>query len=251
MYKLLPWKWICSGLAVVVAVAVYADELGRITGVVLPDHLIVRYLPLILVALLTTFFGSTGWRAPWRWTWRTFPFLNTVIFPDLNGVWVGSTISNWPTLKKMLDASQGRGGITQDELHSTPGQIDAMAVQIKASLFRVQITAGLSATNGQSHSITVRPWKDAHNRLHLTYVYEQNTPDPAMTDVETHLGAAELMIDMDDFEKAEGIYWTRRNWQKGLNTAGRLDLCRIEARKNRGKTLREYANEQREQSSGT
>ena len=150
----------------------------------------------------------------------------------------------------MLDACQARGGITQDELHSIPGQIDAMAVEIKASLFTVRITAGLSATDSQSHSIAVRPWKDAHNRLHLTYVYEQNTPIPAMTDVETHFGAAKLVIDMDNFEHVEGIYWTRRNWQIGLNTAGRLKLRRIQARKDAGKTLREYADEKKNQYSG-
>ena len=240
MYKLLPWKWLGSALAVVVTLAVYADELG------VPHHLIVRYLPLILVVLLTVIFGSAGWWAPWRWIWRAFPFLNRAFFPDLNGVWLGSTSSNWPTIKKMLDASQAHGGVTQDELQSTPEQTNAMAVEIKTSLFKVQITAGLSATNGQSHSIMVLPRKDAHNRLHLTYVYEQDTPDPAITDVDTHLGAANLVIDMDDLEKAEGIYWTRRNWKMGLNTAGRLELRRIKARKDKGKTLREYATEQRE-----
>ena len=136
--------------------------------------------------------------------------------------------------------------MTQSELHSIPEQSDAMAVEIKASLFKIQITAGLSATNGQSHSITVRPWMDAHQRLHLTYVYQQDTPDPAMTDVDTHLGAAELVLSMDEFEKAEGVYWTRRNWKTGLNTAGRLEIRRIKAWKDKKKTLRDYATDERE-----
>ena len=243
MYKLLPWKCLLLALTVVVTLAVYADELG------LSDRQVVRYLPPILVTLLTITFGSAGRWAPWRRIWRAFPFLNRVFFPDLNGVWLGSTSSNWPTIKKMLDASQAHEGITQDELHATLGQTDAMAVEIKASLFKVQITAGLSATNGQSHSITAHPWKDAHNRLHLTYVYGQDTPDPDMTDVDTHLGAADLVIDMDDLEKAEGVYWTRRNWKTGLNTAGHLELKRIRAQRDKGKTLRDYAAEQRERAS--
>jgi hypothetical protein len=37
MYPLLPWKWLASVLAVVVAAAVYADDLGRWVGVDVPD----------------------------------------------------------------------------------------------------------------------------------------------------------------------------------------------------------------------
>ena len=250
MYRLIPWRWLGSALAAVVALAVYADEFRVMTGVVLPDHLVVRYLPLILVTLLTTIFGLAGRWAPWRWIWRILPFLNRVLFPDLNGVWLGSTRSNWPTIKKMLDAAQAHEGITQSERQLTPGQADAMAVEIKASLFKVQITAGLSATYGQSRSIIVRPWKDPHDRVHLTYVYEQDTPDPPMTDVERHLGAADLVIDLDDHKKAEGIYWTRRNWGMGLNTAGRFELRRIKAWKVKGKSLRQYAAEELERMMG-
>lgn len=250
MYRLLPWKWFGSILAGVVALAVYADDLAAMMGVVLPDSLVVRCLPLILVILLTTIFGSAGRFAPWRWIWCIFPFLNRVLFPDLNGVWLGSTRSNWPTIKKMFDAAQAHEGITQNELQLTAEQVDTMAVEIKASLFKVQITAGLSATDSHSRSIIVRPWKDLHDSIHLTYVYKQETGDLAITDVETHLGAADLVIEMDNFVKAEGIYWTRRHWKLGLNTAGRLDLRRIKAWRDKGKSLRQYAAEERKRMTG-
>ncbi len=251
MYKLLPWR--CSGsvLAVVVALAVYADEFEVLTDIVLPNHLVVRYLPLILITVLVVIFGPTGRWAPWRWIWRLLPFLNRFVFPDLNGVWLGDTRSNWPTIKKMLDAAQADHGITQSELYATPEQADALAVEIKASLFKVQITAGLSNTNGRSHSFIVRPRKDAQGNVHLTYVYAQDTPNPVSTDVETHLGAADLEFELDDLEGAEGVYWTRRNWKTGFNTAGRLELRRIKAHKDKGKSLREYAAEERERITGS
>lgn len=246
MYKLLPWRCFGSVLAGVVALAVYADEFEALTGIVLPDHLVVRYLPLILIAVLVAIFGPTGRWAPWRWIWRFLPFLNRFVFPDLNGVWIGDTRSNWPTIKRMLDFARSKEEITQSDLHATSEQVDALAVEIKASLFRVQITAGLSNTAGRSHSITVRPRKDTRDNIHLTYVYAQNTPNPASTDVEEYFGAADLEIELDDFERATGTYWTRRNWKMGVNTAGRLELRRIKKWKDKGKSLREYAAEDRE-----
>ena len=92
MYGLLPWRWLESIMAVVVALAVYADDLAAMMGIVLPDPLVVRYLPLILVIFLTTIFGSAGRLAHWHWISCIFPFLNRVLFLDLNGVWLGSTL---------------------------------------------------------------------------------------------------------------------------------------------------------------
>ena len=205
--------------------------------------MVVRYLPIILIVLLTVIFGSACRWAPWRWIWRFLPFLNKV-FPDINGIWLGSTSSNWPRIKKMFEASQAAYMVTQDDLHSIPLQTDAMAVEIKATLFKVQITASLSSTNSQSHSITVCPRMDAHNRLQLTYVYNQDTPNPSLTDADNHLGAADLVIDMDNIDKAEGFYWTRRSWQMGLNTAGRLELRRVKMWRDKDKSLCDYAAEE-------
>ena len=108
---------------------------------------------------------------------------------------------------------------------------------------------GLSSTDGQSYSIAAKPRRDQHSgHLHLSYVFEQTTPDHAITDEERHMGAANLVIDPDDLETAEGVYWTRRSWKTGLNTAGRLDLRRFSLRKERGKSLRKYAAEEKQRS---
>ena len=243
MYSLLPWRWLTALLGAAVLTAVGIDDLGRTIGWAPSDRLIVRYLPVLLVGLFTGFFGPTGHWAPWRLVWRTLPVLNRW-FPDLNGVWVGSTNSNWPTIKKMVDTALSTGRVNEQELHDTPEQSDAMAVRITNSLFALRIEACLSSTDGESHSITAKPWRDQHiGRVHLSYVYRQYTPNHSSTDEETHLGAADLALTADDFTAAEGTYWTRRSWRTGRNTAGTLQLSKLRGRQEKGKSLRSYAAE--------
>lgn len=241
MYPLLPWKWLSGLLGLAIAIAVYIDDLGQWFGVSVPDTVVVRLLPLILLGTFSGFFAPTGYYAPWRILWRLVPGLNRW-FPDLNGVWVGTTNSNWPTVKKLVETALSTGKVTEQNLHDTPEQRDAMAVQITNSLFTLKIAAGLSSTDGESHSITAKPWRHQHtDRIHLSYVYEQHTPNHVVTDEETHLGAADLALSTEDFSKASGTYWTRRSWRTGRNTAGTLELSRLEPRKANGMSLRGYA----------
>ena len=243
MYRLLPWKKsITTLLFAVIALAIYVDDIEAFTGLNLPDHVVLRYLPLILILLITLIFASHQRWALWRLFWRICPPLNKV-FPDINGIWLGSTSSNWPIIKKMLDASQLNCSINQEELNSIPLQTDALAIEIKATLFKVQVTASLSSTKGKSYSIMVCPRKDIHNRLFLTYVYNQDTPKPFATDADNHLGAVELIFEMDNLNKAEGNYWTRRNWKQGLNTAGRLEIQRKKCWRDKNKSLDDYLSE--------
>jgi hypothetical protein len=243
MYPLLPWKWFASALAGVVAAAVYADDLGRWVGVDVPDWALIRVLPLILLALFSGFFGPTSYWAPWRIVWRWFPGLNGW-FPDLNGVWIGSTSSNWPTIKKLVETAQSHDRTTEQELDDLPEQVDAVAVAITNSLFTLRICAGLSSTNAESHSITAKPWRHQHTgRIHLSYLYVQQTPNHAATDEESHFGAADLALTTEDYSKAEGTYWTRRGWRTGRNTAGKLELARLSQRIDPRKTLRQHAAE--------
>ena len=226
--------------------AVYADDFQRITGVPMPDRLVVRYLPLGVLMVLGGFFAPTGYWAPWRILWRVVPKLNNW-FPDLNGVWVGSTSSNWPTIKRLVEAAQSDDRATEQELHDLPGQRDAMAVKFTNSLFKLQICAGLSSTNGKSYSITAKPWRHQHTgRIHLSYVYKQQTPNHAITDEEAHLGAADLELASDHYRRAEGTYWTRRAWRTGRNTAGNLELYLLTNKGERKKSLQQYAMEHKE-----
>ena len=241
MYALLPWKWLISALTVVTALALYVDDVGRLFGIEVQDQHVIRYLPPVTLGFLAAFLGPTGYYAPWRIVWRWIPALNN-LFPDLNGVWLGTTASNWPTIKNMLDSAKANSAIDELELHTTPEQRDALAVRLTASLFRLKIEASLSSTNGRSHSVAANSRRDQHSgRIHLTYVYEQTLDNPEITDEERHMGSADLVFDPDNLDFAEGNYWTRRNWKVGLNTAGRLYLQKVAPTKGKEKTLRQYA----------
>jgi hypothetical protein len=124
---------------------------------------------------------------------------------------------------------QTRGG--SSERH------DAIAVEITASLFGLRIESGLSSMDATSYSITAKPWKCQHTpRVHLAYVYEQETKDPSVTDEERHMGAADLVFEPQNLDALNGVYWTRRSWITGLNTAGRLQLHRVATAKDPKKT---------------
>jgi len=246
MYPLLPWKTLSTALVVLVCMAVYADDLGDWFGVAISDTLVIRTLPIIALTVLGVFFGFTATWSPWRLTWRCLPFLNKTAFPDLNGVWVGTTASNWPTIEKMVSSAEGKGGLAKQELFDTLERHDAIAMEITASLFSLRLETGLSSKDATSYSITAKPWKCHHTpRIHLAYVYEQETKDPSVTDEERHMGAADVLFEPQAPDELNGVYWTRRSWVTGLNTAGRLQLRRVARSKDAKKSLRDYALEEK------
>ncbi|OYU37581.1 MAG: hypothetical protein CFE33_20330 [Pseudorhodobacter sp. PARRP1] len=242
MYPLLPWKLISTALGAAIALAVYADDLAKMIGYSLPESLVVRYLPLAILTFVGLFFGPTGYWSPWRIVWRTVPPLNGWAFPDLNGVWVGRTKSNWPIIEKAYDAATSHRSVTEAELYGIPLKEDAIAVSIRCSLFTLKIKVATSATDGESHSIAARPSRDSLTGcLHVINVYRQSVPDPARTDEPVHLGAADLKVDPEEPEQISGEYWTRRVWRTGKNTAGKIELRRLPSEQLNGRTLRQFA----------
>lgn len=170
--------------------------------------------------------GSDWWR-PWRLIWR-IPGVQMLLFPDLNGKWVGKTRSNWPPVKAMFDAYEKREkpGHT-GPLDQVPLQEDDIELKITASFFRLRVEGKLSNTGGTSHSISAQVSLNDHlERFELGYLYNQNTPMPRQTDEALHLGAAFLILDMEA-ATLKGEYWTKRSWRNGLNTAGILEVARV------------------------
>jgi hypothetical protein len=178
-------------------------------------------------SLFLVLFGSgSQWWRPWRLAWRIRP-IQRLLFPDLNGVWRGTTRSNWPSIKAMKDAYEGLAA------QGHAGPLDLLALQedgieltITASFFRLRAEGKLSATGGKSHTTSARvEWNNHLERFELSYVYVHNTPSPVRTDEAMHPGAAHLVLDMDA-DRLEGEYWTRRTWRSGLNTAGLIEVVR-------------------------
>jgi hypothetical protein len=69
-------------------------------------------------------------------------------------------------------------------------------------------------------------------------------------DQEIHMGAADVVIDQDNMRRAEGVYWTRRMWTAGLNTAGQIELWKLVDARDNSKTLTQYAVEAHSQEFG-
>jgi hypothetical protein len=178
----------------------------------------------IFTIALTLIGGSSATWAPWRIIWALFPALNDKLFPDLNGVWQGTTQSNWPIIAAQAGLVE-KPNVSATSESALRLQENKITLTITASFFTFRIRARLHGTSAQSLSLTESITLDRHGRYELAYIYRQATPIPEATDESSHDGAAVLHADMDKLE-LNGVYWTRRRWQEGLNTAGLLNVKR-------------------------
>src|SRR4051812_13301928 len=70
-----------------------------------------------------------------------------------------------------------------------------------------------------------RDWQ--HGTIELNYIYENLTSNPKISDCSHHNGAARVQApDEDGKVSMEGVYFTDRNWNQGLNTAGYISFER-------------------------
>jgi hypothetical protein len=171
--------------------------------------------------------GFSGRFAPWRLLWQFIPPLNEIFFPDLNGVWSGTTSSNWPIIERLKAAAESKKSIESGELDGIDLKQDGITLTIKATLFSLRISAQLHGTGSKSHSMTERVVREKRkDKFELYYVYQQDTFEPKATDESNHIGAASLVLERDKWT-LEGPYWTRRQWRQGLNTAGMIKVSRL------------------------
>jgi hypothetical protein len=133
------------------------------------------------------------------------------IFPDLDGTWRGTLESNWPQISAHLP------GATP----ATALQPVAATLRVKARLLSISVTLETDTRYSDSETVLVGIGKNNGDVPFLTYVYQNRTPNPQPSDTGFHYGAARLELrDEDGVPTLRGPYWTNRNWEKGLNTAG-------------------------------
>ncbi len=66
------------------------------------------------------------------------------------------------------------------------------------------------------------------NNYYVSYIFESVVDQPLSSDDSKFDGAAKLSVRFeDDGLKLVGTYWTNRAYQRGLNTAGTIELIRI------------------------
>jgi hypothetical protein len=182
--------------------------------------------------LLLVVFAPTGRLSLWRAIWRMVPALNEVIFPDLNGTWEGTQESNWSKIDAMRKAACQKGAAAADFVDDVALLHLPITLEIKASLFELHVFAILPTTDSTSVSAASRLIRSQDGRYILYYVFTQETGLISSTDESVHDGAARLVYYPDQLELS-GTYWTKRMWQAGLNTAGRLKMIRIDVNRRR------------------
>jgi hypothetical protein len=170
----------------------------------------------------------------WRLLW-VFPGMSQKL-PLLDGRWSGIQSSNWPVIEAMKNAAKtSSAGIDVDNAETVlPALLDTqLKVEIRTTFFSIRMELLSVVTNYQNSILkaaVLTPETDLA-RGRLTYVFEGRVPRPKSTDVDRFDGAAELEIysaGRDELE-LKGKVWTNRNWPKGLNTAGVVELKREES----------------------
>jgi hypothetical protein len=245
VYPLLPWGWVGAALTALVFLAIGIDNFGGLIGYTVPDNLIVKYLPIFAILVFGFIFGGTSYVAPWRWLWCILPALNKKLYPDVNGIYVGTICSNYPLKIAMRESAVSGHRLEGAKLDAIPLQESAVAVELRADFFRLRITVSSSPTGGTSRAVIAKPWRDrGADTIHLSNVYLQTVNQPSASDEAMHFGAADLEVNPADRQTISGIYWTKRRWQVGLNTAGVIKLKWHREALEKGRTLLDYAIEE-------
>jgi hypothetical protein len=141
-----------------------------------------------------------------------------LVFPDIDGTWEGQMDSNWPVIAERSGLPAGNGGRK------------TATVYIRARLLHISLKLETHDHYSSSRTVCVRLTRDdEHGDCRLWYVYDNVTRKPEATDTERHYGCAYLEPKSDGRGglRLDGAYWTNRNWEKGLNTAGSITLKRL------------------------
>jgi hypothetical protein len=138
----------------------------------------------------------------WRSVWRILPFLQTLVFPDLNGKWTGMLIST------ATDPSTG---------HSPPPiPID---VTIRQGLFSTSVSMRTGESTSHSTRAFLEPFRDT-GRFRIWYGYDNDPQAQVRHRSSRHEGVAYLEMDAAQPDRLTGTYYTARK------TTGDLKLTR-------------------------
>lgn len=138
-------------------------------------------------------------------------------FPPIDGKWQVALQSNWNVLQQLVGEAKG------EALFSKEGK-----VTITSRLFSVRMTFQSNDKYSKSTTTIVGVRRDPeYGTIELNYCYHNVTRNPEATDSGCHYGAARVEVhDENGLVSLEGEYWTNRNWNKGLNTAGLITFER-------------------------
>lgn len=134
----------------------------------------------------------------WKWLWARFPVLNTLLFPNLEGVWNMTIHYEW----------NGR-----------PGEVTARAL-IKQDF--VKISMEVESPGSNSRTLIAQPKKDPESGRPLLYYVYQVDPIRVGAQAGTpYIGSAILRYSGEAGETLSGNYFTSQS------THGHFVLTRI------------------------
>jgi hypothetical protein len=173
----------------------------------------------------------------WRFFWnRTGPlgkWLSKKIYPDLNGTYDVVLESNWPVVKRMLDASRKEAdsfdpfNLDQPAPELQRVELEATIEQSWFDICMRMYPKGAGAVLKSSRTLVTVPVNGTPSKdKELVYLFEQDNDQRAPTDDERFCGAARLVIDPAVAGRLSGEYWNNRAWRRGVNAAGRLTLIK-------------------------
>lgn len=139
-------------------------------------------------------------------------------FPPIDGEWLVTIRSNWNVVRQLVGQPVG------EVLFSKQGKIS-----INSRLFSVRMKFQSDDKYSKSSTTVVGVRRDPeHGSVELNYSYHNVTHNPEVTDSGCHYGSARVEVhDEKNVITLDGEYWTNRNWNKGLNTAGLIAFERL------------------------
>jgi hypothetical protein len=176
-----------------------------------PGELLRVITPIVLSFLgVIWFLGAIAWKLVWK-----LPLfgglLNQKVCPNLNGVWQGFTESTHK------DVNGNRV--------TTP-----VEMTINATFFGFRIEFRSLDEYQKSKVVQSEIYKDPRDgSFQVSYIFEAEVEDPKPTDDSKFDGAAKLKVQYfkDKDLELSGVYWTNRAWQRGMQTAGKIRLSRL------------------------
>ncbi|MFK7701718.1 hypothetical protein [Pseudomonas caspiana] len=143
----------------------------------------------------------------------------------------GMSLWSMPGISRILNKYVGpdlRGGWTADfQFKGVDGQSQSkiLRFEITMSVFHFAMSMTSDDEYSTSHVVLSRILKDeVFGSYVLYYVFESEVVKPVETDVSTFQGSAKLRVKSGAV--LTGTYWTNRNWQNRMQTAGCIKLVR-------------------------
>lgn len=171
-----------------------------------------------------------------RFIWGLYSKISKDAFPDLSGEWEVELQSNYPVYLAIADAAQNKD--RNFDVFS-PGEVEKIKLKqmrgtgtIKVTFIEISIQTKFDdgvTPPSESHTLVASPIKKTNgtSQHQLTYVYVSKRRDTQADDVTEHHGAAWIDLTGDGENLTlEGNYWTKRNWRRAGNTAGRITFSR-------------------------